>query len=1246
MRWHTPSRRLAQFWLGEFNDAYATFARSEDTDDEAAAQALQALQNLLERDPECADLVTGLVVVILFNHRRSLAPDRVLEAVGVGQAAERLRTDTDSERRLQRLFLFVTEAEAYSARHEQLLAVRSVTRARDTLDAAEDTDGTTALERWLNACAHHAEAQAWDAFLEPAQALGHYKAALETAVSLAEGEVLRSLLVQLLPFLHGEVGHLPDELVRAGLQELWSSLGSVRVGSAVGMARCETLLASPAAADAVAVATATIAEVGLGPVEPIHLVPVIRHADAPNARRLLKAVLTAAQTLGLDEDAYRAVLYAAAAVGVAAAGDDPADLLATAQHARALLRDDLVATASLGLETLATNGTGGYDPAFLSAMEQLSPTVEPRLRDGRIAAVFDEPLVMAIDRISQNYADRGGAQERIHLARLLDSMRATSSPFTALLEDARPAELLTRSHAWDRLARLEVALRDWPDAVALVVRELADETLFVCVSGGHPVELVRADASYRRAAGNLKQLLEQEIDAIEFLGAPGPDTDFAAAGREAFAQLPARVRELVAAFDVILICPDHRTGGDAVPYELFHDGAAPLGVTRTVARYPSLAALTRSAEGSGRRDPHLRALVLAVSEAGTRPVLRHAMEEAGWVRGRLQAAGWDAPDIEPSRVSPTFLLDRLPLVSHVHIAAHGEVVGHEEALILADGTRLRVEDLLGRFFPRMPAVYLNTCSLASSRYQGAGVSRGIALALVEQGSPAVVANLLPVEDEISAELARQFYAQDCGFGQSLRRARADLSTRVQSPALWSTTVLIGDPRTTLQPRRPPAALAERILNSRFTPPVEESDSDILAAAEALLAKGDDPRLEAAMELLTEAASWTTEANPADRESMASALWLALELEHLPAAALIATGITETLDNDADSALQAVEECLSLLEPLEHEHDLWRSLLTDMQARWMRLKRGERAPGLRYLGPEREEDSQAAQETRQFGEWVMNYQMAQEARAIRGGYAAVPREEQTVADVCWNAVIGIRTYALEDMPEKFSFARRTALRLAQVGAFPHSTVPIAATAIAGLLPWLWDNQHPTDLPADMAKAQSGTLQQLVLSLQRHWPPSPSPWHEMLSGFPAEVSQALDSLNELPYGDALSEGIARVMQEIEAKASALLEEARERFPERLPDTLVWITGTLIEKNIYSWIDGSVPEELGNRLERIYNGMLGHAEDVFMPWLMEGFEDVRNPEHDELSRWRWGLESEEQDSDRRTDSPQRLRSRPLPR
>jgi hypothetical protein len=93
----------------------------------------------------------------------------------------------------------------------------------------------------------------------------------------------------------------------------------------------------------------------------------------------------------------------------------------------------------------------------------------------------------------------------------------------------------------------------------------------------------------------------------------------------------------------------------------------------------------------------------------------------------------------------------------------------------------------------------------------------------------------------------------------------------------------------------------------------------------------------------------------------------------------------------------------------------------------------------------------------------------------------------------------------------------------------------------------------------------------------------------------------------------------MQNLQKLATAALNEVNTKHPAATPGAMAWLLGTVIEKNVYSPLDGSVPEDYSDRLNKIFDTLERSAEGAFMPWLADGFRAVRESEIDELQRWK---------------------------
>jgi len=87
---------------------------------------------------------------------------------------------------------------------------------------------------------------------------------------------------------------------------------------------------------------------------------------------------------------------------------------------------------------------------------------------------------------------------------------------------------------------------------------------------------------------------------------------------------------------------------------------------------------------------------------------------------------------------------------------------------------------------------------------------------------------------------------------------------------------------------------------------------------------------------------------------------------------------------------------------------------------------------------------------------------------------------------------------------------------------------------------------------------------------------------------------------------------------------VDDVQRLTPDRVPDAAAWIFGSLIERNTYSPLDGSVPEDIGQMLMKVHGQLESRGEALFMPWLIAGFASVQDHQYNELERWQYGIEA----------------------
>ena len=84
-------------------------------------------------------------------------------------------------------------------------------------------------------------------------------------------------------------------------------------------------------------------------------------------------------------------------------------------------------------------------------------------------------------------------------------------------------------------------------------------------------------------------------------------------------------------------------------------------------------------------------------------------------------------------------------------------------------------------------------------------------------------------------------------------------------------------------------------------------------------------------------------------------------------------------------------------------------------------------------------------------------------------------------------------------------------------------------------------------------------------------------------------------------------------------------RRNAPEALAGCYAWLLGSIVVRNTFSPLEGSVPELIGERMNKLASKLWMDGEGYLMHYLGEGFSMVRNAEFDELQRWKLDITPE---------------------
>ncbi len=876
--------------------------------------------------------------------------------------------------------------------------------------------------------------------------------------------------------------------------------------------------------------------------------------------------------------------------------------LALASHVRIVLAARKSSEASRLIESFLVTRA-------LTATQLASSPLNLRLR-----AASDSVIVAALrlegERLRGGTLDDAGRAA----AMLIDALRTADDQPLPGRSAGAAIESALRS-AGDRITRLAHAIshRQADEVFLLVIQSVGDSTFFVCIDADEasPVVVTEPDPNVHHA---LRTFVASSDKAVR---EPTRDIDLEASGRAMFDALPAAVRTRLVRARTIIVVPDFGAGQDTVPVEMLHDGRRFLGVDKVIARCLSLSHALRTLEAPlVPAQPGTRALAVSVADPPGFQKLRFVEREAAAVGAALRGAGWDASHMPGPDADPHGVLELAPLTNVLHLACHGEASSGAEALVLGGGARLAALDIATRH--RLQGVtYLNACSLARGRYVGGGVSRGVAYAFARAGSPSVLANLLPVEDESASELAEAFYlaARDQTVGEALRRARVHMVGRVNA-ALWSSTILVGNPFMRLNGEVDTTADSTANLFRGGALPTAKQ----LAEGRKKAAKDPgDVRLAAAVAF----SSGARDAQPGQHESLAA---LAREIGHDIGEAYCLLASVESSRGTGEVAQfgELLRRTIAALEPLRGvwtpAFDAHRTLVDESRRLDPTFEPRTLTTVRHASGLSVNDRSVPAVDA-----ILRLFEAQQDHEAHWRGDPVLHIPDLDAASLAHNAVVWGYRNKLYDSGAEAAYAARCAARIAWRGIVPREAAPSLQRILAGLLHFLWGQQKTTHLDHWMMRAHTDVIRLAIERVVELWtPPETSP----ALSFVRELSTALGQTAAPATGSkfaavraSLHGGQATGQQP--DKLAGIVVDAVDRChrmdASAAADLAAWVLGDVLERVSAAEREGAERREQVLMFRTLYDAISSHEEGWFMPYLMEGFKGVRETGGMDLfARW----------------------------
>ena len=411
-------------------------------------------------------------------------------------------------------------------------------------------------------------------------------------------------------------------------------------------------------------------------------------------------------------------------------------------------------------------------------------------------------------------------------------------------------------------------------------------------------------------------------------------------------------------------------------------------------------------------------------------------------------------------------------------------------------------------------------------------------------------------------------------------------------------------------------LASDLLDAYFRPdPDDARKYAAWIAAEEELGRLENPRIEAAFELVRTMTELQNVATPAEVAALDSVIAVADQLRHLPTRAMLrlvkASQVFE--QRPSSEAAELFEAAIRYLAPLAAFEPSWNGLLSGARRKLALQRAGEEGMEIKtHMPPGEQDDGQM----RAIMEALMG---AQQAVAEEYGHVTVRDVEAGLDDILWNAVVMGHPNRFEDIPESVTFADQVALKLEHQGFIPASAKRFATPMLAGLLRHLWDSQNLMYLSPDMAEGQTAAMHALVEDIRANWsPPDGKAWYAIAEPAPRLVDEVLTFIEKLKW-EEVYQHLNRQMDALAKSLKAILAKVQASYPDALGSCAAFVSGVVMTKNTFSPLDGSVPEDIGEQLTKVYHELEEDNESRFFGYLKEGFEKVAQRPPDELSRWR---------------------------
>lgn len=1179
-------------YLAVFNQFYIAWQSSGFEDPASPGLAAQALHEWLGEFPRDAADIQRIALGAAYTASTAGRPEAVLFMTAVGREASIMRPLATEEDVASAALLAFLEGAAKLASGERN---RDTSLFDETSWLLAKLSDESPFRRYLQLHQHTMAGKIAASCLERSMASKHLWRATEAGeLLLSNRQVFRELASRWQALVWGNVGDLienADELVSGLLQQeirLTHWRAAAALGSACGRQSVE----------AARKCLEACRQFGCLEGPPFQLRPALLGVSTEERAAAVEAIRAELPGNGLA-DGWELLLDTTAAVGLLRDGDNDAALALSKSLedriedcADAPTRALVIADRSLiGAATKESSGMSSTETheAFAAGVAALSAS--PHLLEYK--AIFDEHYADAIRRAAQSL-DAGDTDEAtITLSVLLDAIR--SPDIIAISNGYEPGSIDEGlADAANLLGRIEVALQDSQGMGVIITQGVGDDTLFVTNRSGEAFRAAWAGIDYRRASRELARHARSR-DAGQRVAELLREQ-----GERAFASVPEYVREVIRDCEHLVIVPDLAAEAAGVPYELFFDGEEALGIGKSIARVQSLRRLVDLLEAPVLVPScRYRSAAIAVPEAEGLPPLVYARAEVNHAVKFFTSRGWECPDLDIDDLAAPGLLDALELADFVHIAAHGEVGVGRHSIVLTNGRRLSLDEIESSNRLLHAGVFLNTCSLGQAEFLGAGVSRGVANALVNSGAPFVIANLLPVQDPEAARIARDFYeyAAEHSIGKALALARKAAADRGVQPTNWGSVVLIGDPTFDVSSSESAAKgdVVSELLSSYVDveATAERRGAAYTDALQLKYAGRRNPRLSAAL-------AWVDHASrlqppDIDPKELENVVRLASALNHPEGEALM-----RFVGAEPSAGRETLEAAAKALTRVASHRDHWQRALSKVLAKINRMDTPAEVPvtgGDISVNDMSDPAVAAAWE-------IIRAQDQGEIQRI--GAVELKRPESGLHDISWNAIV-LGKHGRFDSPQAArAFAGHLVDKLVHAEHIDASSRVHAQRMLAALLYYLWTTQRRHHLDWDRAAWQAVALEHAVERVAKNWtPPSLPAEYEVLESVESAATAWLDD-----GSDASADALRAALEE----ALAALDDT---WKDAAADCAAWLMGFIVELGARLG-DRRSPDAV-TLLSTLYRAVDKDSDERFGYYKQKGMRSLPSRPNYFLEQWR---------------------------